>query len=71
MKYAINASEVFLCSGARRLDVFVDCHIKFNNLGGGVELASGSLSDGKTTTCTSQEDCGAFALSQLCDPEGQ
>ena len=65
MKYAVNAAEVLLCSGTRSLDVLVYSHVKFNDFGWGVELASGSLSNGKTTTCASQEDRGALALQLL------
>jgi hypothetical protein len=51
--------------------MFVHSHIKLNNFGWGVELASGSLGDGKSTTCASQKHSGTFALSQLGTPEGQ
>jgi hypothetical protein len=49
----------------------IDGHVKLHNFSRGVKLAGGSLGDGKTTTCTSQKDCGAFSLSQLGNPESQ
>jgi hypothetical protein len=70
VKHTVNAAEVFLCFGTRALNMFGHSHIKLNNFGWGIELASGSLGDGKTSACTSQENCGTFALSQLGDPEG-
>jgi hypothetical protein len=71
MQHAINLAEVLqgACSCAQH--VFVNRDIKFNHFGWGVEFARSSLGDGKTSTCTSHENCGALTLCQLGNPEGQ